>query len=92
MDAAALSGRRAARAIYKAEKHNKPAITFYEKSMRKIVNQNRKNTENSLLNLKTNEELLDHMKRSSLKSGLKTMFFNKLNKILPANRIILLPK
>ncbi|MFX0187436.1 MAG: NAD(P)/FAD-dependent oxidoreductase [Candidatus Hodarchaeota archaeon] len=91
MDAAALSARRCAKAILMAEKKGVTAIEFYEKSMRKLVKRIEKNMERQLLNLKNNEELLRHLKKSYIKTGMTTFFGNIINKILPANKIILLP-
>ena len=91
MDAAALSGRRAAKAILNAEKTSNYAIKFYEKSMKKLVKRIDKNMARQLINLKTNEELLQRLKKNNIKTGMATLFGSLLNKILPANRIILLP-
>jgi flavin-dependent dehydrogenase len=91
MDAAALSGHHAARAILLAEKAGGPAINFYERAMRNIVKRIDKNSKNQLFTLKNNDDLLQHLKSGLLKTGIATFFGNLINKILPANKIILLP-
>ncbi|MHA1987933.1 MAG: NAD(P)/FAD-dependent oxidoreductase [Promethearchaeota archaeon] len=92
MDAAALSGRRAAKAILKAEKVGTNAMKFYEESMRKLVKRINKNATRSLLTLKNNNDLQRYLKKGFLKMGMSTFFGSLLNKILPANRQILLPR
>jgi len=92
MDAAALSGRRAAKAIIGAEKAGANAMRFYEKSMRKLVKRIDKNATRQLLNLKNNDDLQKYLKNSFLKMGMGTFFGSLLNKFLPANRLILLPR
>lgn len=91
MDAAALSGRLAAKAIIKSEKNKIPAIKLYEKKMRKIIIKINKNSEKQLLTYKSNDELLQALKKSFLKMGISTLFASLLNKILPPNKIKLLP-
>jgi len=91
MDAAALSGRRAANAILKAEKNGHPAEYYYSKSMRKLVKRIDKNMKRQLLMYKNNDELLEFLKRSYLKTGILTGFGILLNKFLSGNRKILLP-
>ena len=92
MDAAALSDRRAAKAILRAEQKGSNAITFYEKSMRKIVKKINKNSTRTLLSLKDNNELQTYLKSTFAKTGMSMIFGTLLNKILPANRQILLPR
>jgi len=91
MDAAALSGRRVAKAILKAEKKGDNAYYYYHKFMKKLVNKIDKNMERQLLNFKDNEELLQYLKKSYVKTGILTFFGNLINKFLSANRVILLP-
>lgn len=91
MDAAALSGRLAAKAIERAEKKDILSIQLYEKYLERIVKKIKKNTNRIIYHYKSNDELLKGLKKSSLKMGIVTLFANLLNKILPANRIILLP-
>lgn len=91
MDAAALSGRRAAKSILKAEKTGNPVINYYTKSMKKLVARIDKNMERQLLTFKNNEDLLQYLKRSYMKTGMLTFFGSLLNKFLGGNRKILLP-
>jgi flavin-dependent dehydrogenase len=91
MDAAALSGRRAAKAILKAEKKGNTAEHYYKKSMQKLVARIDKNMTRQLLNYKNNDELLAYLKRSYIKTGILTFFGNLFNKFLSSNRKILLP-
>ncbi len=91
MDAAALSGRHAARAIVKARRSGTPAIGYYEKIMKKMVRRIDKNIKKQLINLKNNEDLLNHLKKGFIKTGIATFFANVLNKVLPVNKKILLP-
>ena len=91
MDAAALSGRLVAKAIIKSEKNKIPAIKIYEKKMRKVINKINKNSEKQLLTYKSNDELLQALKKSFLRMGISTLFANLLNKVLPPNKIKLLP-
>lgn len=91
MDAAALSGRLVAKAIIKSEKNKIPAIKIYEKKMRKVINKINMNSEKQLLTYKSNDELLQALKKSFLRMGISTLFANLLNKVLPPNKIKLLP-
>ncbi|MFW9865397.1 MAG: NAD(P)/FAD-dependent oxidoreductase [Candidatus Thorarchaeota archaeon] len=92
MDAAALSGRRAAKSVLKAEKTGNFAITYYEKSMKKIVNNITKNMKRQLLNFENNDDLLQYLKKNNIRSGILTVFGNLINKFLSGNKKILLPK
>ncbi|GAG95616.1 unnamed protein product [marine sediment metagenome] len=91
MDAAALSGRLVAKAIVKSEQNKISAIKLYEKKTRKVINKINKNSEKQLLTYKNNDELLQVLKKSFIKMGISTLFDNLLNKVLPANKIKLLP-
>lgn len=91
MDAAALSGRLAAKAILNTKNTNKPAIKYYQDHMNRVVKRIEKNTERLIYYCKDNKELLEYLNKKSLKSGLYTLFGNLLNKILPTNRMLLLP-
>ncbi len=91
MDAAALSARRAAKAIIKAEKCIIPAMKIYKKSMRKLEKKIEKNGERQLIHIQTNDDLLKYLKKSYLKTGIGTLFGSLINKFLPSNRVRLLP-
>ncbi|MEJ2251669.1 MAG: hypothetical protein P8Y97_18680, partial [Candidatus Lokiarchaeota archaeon] len=91
MDAAALSGRKAAKSFITAQRKNKSALFLYKKSMKNIVNKIDKNVERQLHTLESNEQLLEYLQTDFAKSGIKTLFASIINKILPANNKILLP-
>ncbi|MFW9785785.1 MAG: NAD(P)/FAD-dependent oxidoreductase [Candidatus Heimdallarchaeota archaeon] len=91
MDAAALSGRRVAKAIIKAEKTGDLAINYYKKSMKNLISKIDKNMERQLLTFQTNDELLASLKKSSFKMGVLTLLGSLLNKLSNGNKVILLP-
>jgi flavin-dependent dehydrogenase len=91
MDAAALSGRLASKAIEKVEKTGGYAIDYYQKYMGKHVRKIRKNTAKSIIKYKTNEDLLHALKKSAFKMGIATFFASIINKFLSADKTILLP-
>jgi len=91
MDAAALSGRLAAKAIIKGDKNTTPALELYEKMLYKIIKKINKNSEKQLLTYKNNDELLRGLKRSFVKMGLGTLFGNLLNKVRSPSNLKLLP-
>jgi len=91
MDAAALSGRLVAKAILKGELKSIPPLTIYEKMMRKIIKKINKNSEKQLLTYNNNDELMQSLKKSSIKMGLGTLIGVVLNKFRSPNKIKLLP-
>ena len=91
MDAAALSGRLVAKAIINGEKNNTPPLRLYEKKMRKIIKKINKNSEKQLLTYNNNDELMQSLKKSSIKMGLGTLIGVVLNKFRSPNKIKLLP-
>ena len=94
MDAAALSGRLAAKAILKTEKKRKKpsqAFQLYSRLMRKVVKQTIDNVGKGINNLKNNEELLIYLKKFMLKEGIAMMIQKFLNKFRRAEKITLLP-
>lgn len=91
MDAAALSGRFAAKAIVKAEKQGKDALELYTKLMKRIVKQTMKNQDKGINRFKTNEELQKYMNLGAIKMGLGMFFYNFVNKFRKAEKQVLLP-
>jgi flavin-dependent dehydrogenase len=94
MDAAAISGRLAAKAIIKAENKNKKkrnALEIYKKLMKKTVNQTVSNTGKSIHNLADNTELMAYMKKAMVKMGVGMMFQNFFNKFRSGENLTLLP-
>jgi len=91
MDAAALSGRIAARAIGEAEKTGKPVIEIYSKRMKRLVNQTRKNQQSGVLAFQTNEELQRHLDKSSIPMGVNMLLQKFLNRHRTAEHQVMLP-
>ena len=94
MDAAALSGRLAAKAIIKTEsngKKKKSAIEIYKKLMKKTVTQTVNHTGKGIIYLKDNDELMAYLKKSMLKMGIGMMFQNFFNKFRSGEKQTLLP-
>lgn len=94
MDAAALSGRLAAKAILEVEKTGKPresAIDIYSHKMRKIVKQTNNNVGKGIYYLQSNEELLKYMKKFMFTGGFMMIIQKFLNKFRRAEKIKLLP-
>lgn len=91
MDAAALSGRLAAKAIKLAEKENKPVIETYSRLMKALVDQTRKNQHNGVLSCATNEELQAYLLQGLGKMGLHLNLQKFLNRFRSAERQVRLP-
>jgi len=91
MDAAALSGRLAAKAIGLAEKNGKPVAGIYSKLMKHLVNQTRKNQQAGILSFKSNEDLQKYLDDGMLKMGLNMSIQSLLNKIRRAERQVMIP-
>ena len=91
MDAAALSGRLAAKAIGLAHSSGEPVSVVYAKVMKKLVNQTRRNQQNSISSLKTNDELQSYLDKGLLKMGLNLSFQNLCNRFRSAEQQVLLP-
>jgi hypothetical protein len=69
MDAAALSGRLAARAITLAERDNKPVSVVYSHLMKALVDQTRKNQQRGVASCATNVELQAYLCEDWVKGG-----------------------
>lgn len=91
MDAAALSGRLAAKAIGLSRSSGEPVSVVYAKLMKKLVNQTRRNQQNSIILLKTNEELQSYLDKGLLKMGLNMSFQNLCNRFRSGEQQVLLP-
>ncbi len=92
MDAAALSGRLAAKAIMKAEKKNSEVLKVYSKFMKRVTSQTIRNQQREINIFKTNEELHTYMKKSMVKMGIKMILQSNLNKIRSPEKQVLLPQ
>lgn len=91
MDAAALSGRLAAKAIGLSRSSGKPVGRIYAKLMRGIVDQTRRNRRRTIISLKTNEELQAYLDQQLPRAGLKMKLKNLLNRFRSGERQFLLP-
>ncbi|MCU0822694.1 MAG: NAD(P)/FAD-dependent oxidoreductase [Spirochaetes bacterium] len=90
-DAAALSGRLAARAIIESDKKGTNVFDEYSKLTKVITTQTRKNQEREIDQFKTNEELKKYIIKSSLPMGIKLLIHSILNKFKPVEKMRLLP-
>jgi len=91
MDAAALSGRLAAKAIGQAEKTDKPVVDIYSKMMKYLVKQTRNNQQTGILLFESNDELQAYLDKGMLKMGLNLFAQSWLNKIRSAERQVMIP-
>ena len=91
MDAAALSGRLAAKAIGIADRTGKPVIDAYAQEMKHLVKQTRKNQQAGVLSFETNEELQAYLDASMLKMGLNLIRQRFLNRLRSGERQVMLP-
>jgi flavin-dependent dehydrogenase len=91
MDSAALSGRLAAKAIYLARKHRKPAIEVYARLMKKLVDQTSNNQQRGVTKFRTNEELQEYLDKNMIKMGLNMLLQSFLNKFRSGERQVMLP-
>ena len=91
MDAAALSGRLAARAIGLSRKDGRPALGHYGRLMRPLVDQTRRNQQKGVISVKTNDELQAYLARGMLRMGVNMAVQNTLNRLRSAERQVMLP-
>ena len=90
-DAAALSGRFAARAIIESDKKGTPVLEEYAKLARTITTQTKKNQQREIDRFETNEELKKYLKSSMLTTGIKMMYQSFLNRFRSVEKLRLLP-
>ncbi len=91
MDAAALSGRLAAKAIGLSAQEDRPAIEAYSRLMKNLVAQTRKNQQNGGRSCETNEALQAHLDKGMLRMGLHMFFQSRLNRFRSAEHQVMLP-
>ena len=91
MDAAALSGRLAAKAIGLSQRTGKPVGGVYSNLMKNLVAQTKKNQQGGVLSVKTNEELQAYLDRGLLKMGWHMFFQNLCNRFRNGERQVMLP-
>jgi len=90
MDAAALSGRLAAKAIDLARKNEQPVIDVYSRLMSRVVDQTRRNQQRGITNFRTNEMLQEYLDKGLLKMGLNMISQSFLNRLRGAEQQVLL--
>lgn len=90
-DAAALSGRFAAKAILESDRKGTTALEEYANLARRITAQTKKNQERGIDRFRTNEELKAYLKRSMLTTGIKMVYHSFLNRFRPIEKLRLLP-
>jgi flavin-dependent dehydrogenase len=91
MDAAALSGRLAAKAIMLAETNKRPVIEVYSRLMRALVDQTQKNQHNGIASCSTNDELQTYLLKGFGKMGLHLKLQKSLNRFRSAEHLVMLP-
>ncbi len=90
-DAAALSGRFAARAIVESDKKGTNVLEEYAKLANTITTQTRKNQEREIDQFETNKELKKYLISNMAGTGIKMMYQVLLNKFRPVEKLRLLP-
>jgi flavin-dependent dehydrogenase len=91
MDAAALSGRLAAKAIGLSKTTGKPVDGIYPSLMKNLVKQTKKNQQGGVLSVKTNEELQAYLDKGMFKMGLNLFFQNLFNRFRSGEHQVMLP-
>ncbi len=91
MDSAALSGRLAAKAISISEADGIPVIPIYDKLMKRLVNQTRKNQQSGIMSFKDNDELQAYLDKGLLSMGFNMLIQNQLNKIRRPEKLVMMP-
>jgi len=90
-DAAALSGRLAARAILEADRRGTAALEEYARLARTVTTQTRRNQAREMDRFESNEERTRYLKRSLMSTGFKMIYQNAMNRFRPIQRLRLLP-
>lgn len=92
MDNAALSGRLAVKAVMESEETGCAPILSYQELMRRVVRKLEENLRKQAARYETNETLEKSFSATSMmKTGLFMMAAAQVNKILPPERVVLLP-
>jgi len=92
MDNAALSGRLAVKALIHAEEKGCPPIELYQHLMKRTVHNLERNAEKQAARYGTNDLLEESLSPFQLvKGGLLMLITVQINKILPPERLIMLP-
>jgi len=90
-DAAALSGRFAARAIIESDTKGTPALEEYAKLAKTITTQTKNNQAREIDQFKTNDELKKYIKRGMFTTGIKMIYHSFMNKFRSVEKLRLLP-
>ena len=92
MDLAALSGRLAVKAVRKAEETGTSAMQHYQQLMEKTVKKLESNEKKQAKRYASDESLEKSLSSVNLlKEGLLMLVSSQINRILPAEKVILLP-
>lgn len=91
MDAAALSGRLAAKAIQRSLTSGKPVIAEYSRLMKNLVAQTSKNQQRGILAFATNAELQAHLDQNMIKMGVNMFVQSLWNRLRSGERQVMLP-
>lgn len=91
MDAAALSGRLAAKAIGLAARESRPVGAAYARLMKDLVAQTRKNQHSGVQSCATNAALQAYLDKGMLRMGLRMFFQNRLNRLRSGEHQVMLP-
>ncbi|MCJ7770075.1 hypothetical protein MUP37_00690, partial [Candidatus Bathyarchaeota archaeon] len=91
MDAAALSGRLAAKAIGLSQTSGKPVISVYSQLMKKLVNQTRRNQQRGVISFETNDQLQAYLDKSMLRTGLNMFIQSLCNRFRSGEQQVMLP-
>ncbi|MBM4464446.1 MAG: NAD(P)/FAD-dependent oxidoreductase [Chloroflexi bacterium] len=91
MDAAALSGRLAAKAIGLAARESRPVGETYARLMKDLVAQTRKNQHSGVQSCATNAALQTYLDKGMLRMGLRMFFQNRLNRLRSGEHQVMLP-
>lgn len=91
MDAAALSGRLAGKAIGLAERTGKPVIEIYSRLMSRLVKQTSENQERGIMSFQNNNDLQEFLDKGVMKMGLNMILQSRLNKLRSAEKQVMIP-
>ena len=91
MDAAALSGRFAAKAIGLSQASGKPVINVYSQLMKRLVSQTQKNQQRGVISFETNDQLQEYLDKSMLKMGLNMFIQRMCNRFRSGEQQVMLP-
>jgi geranylgeranyl reductase family protein len=92
MDLAALSGRLSVKSLVRAEETGNSPIVHYQRLMRKTIEKIKSNEKKQVKRYASNVSLEKSLSSFNLlKDGIGMIFANQINKMLPAEKVILLP-